>query len=82
MRMFNQTGLFRIMVEATSPAAVPAALEQVRAVLTARHDDDEDFTLITQDAMLKTFSAVIDALDRRPRRHRRASRSRRLGSAS
>jgi putative ABC transport system permease protein len=62
MRMFNQTGLFRIMVEATSPAAVPVALEQVRAVLIARHDEDEDFTLITQDAMLKTFSSVIDAL--------------------
>jgi putative ABC transport system permease protein len=62
MRMFNQTGLFRIMVEATSPAAVPTALEQVRSVLIARHDDDEDFTLITQDAMLKTFSSVIDAL--------------------
>ena len=62
LRMFNQTGLFRIMVEATGPATVPVALEQVRTVLTMRHDDDEDFTLITQDAMLKTFSAVIDAL--------------------
>ncbi len=62
LRMFNQTGLFRIMVEAASPEAVPVALEQVKAVLIARHDDDEDFILITQDAMLKTFSAVIDAL--------------------
>jgi putative ABC transport system permease protein len=62
LRMFNQTGLFRIMVEATTPEAVPVALEQVRTVLATRHDDDEDFTLITQDAMLKTFSAVIDAL--------------------
>ena len=62
LKMFNQTGLFRIMVEAVSPAAVPPALEQVKAVLTARHDQDEDFTLITQDALLKTFSAVIDAL--------------------
>jgi putative ABC transport system permease protein len=62
LKMFNQTGLFRIMVEAVSPEAVPIALEQVKAVLIARHDDDEDFTLITQNAMLKTFSAVIDAL--------------------
>src|SRR5262245_5548452 len=62
MRMFNQTGLFRIMVEASSPEAVPEAVEEVRSVLTVRHDDDEDFTLITQDAMLKTFSSVIDAL--------------------
>jgi putative ABC transport system permease protein len=62
LRMFNQTGLFRIMVEANAPEAVPVALDQVRAVLIPRHNDDEDFTLITQDAMLKTFSAVIDAL--------------------
>jgi putative ABC transport system permease protein len=62
LKMFNQTGLFRIMIEAVSPEAVPVALEQVKAVLIARHDDDEDFTLITQNAMLKTFGAVIDAL--------------------
>jgi putative ABC transport system permease protein len=62
LKMFNQTGLFRIMVEAGTPEAVPVALEQVKAVLMTRHDDEEDFTLITQDAMLKTFSAVIDAL--------------------
>ncbi len=62
LKMFNQTGLFRIMVEADSPEAVPIALEQVKAVLITRHDDDEDFTLITQNAMLKTFGAVIDAL--------------------
>ena len=61
LKMFNQSGLFRIMVEANSPEAVPAAQEQVKAVLVARHDD-EDFTLITQNAMLQTFSAVIDAL--------------------
>ena len=62
MKMFNQTGLFRVMVEATSPEAVPVAQEQVREILKRRHDGDEDFTLITQDAMLKTFSKVIDAL--------------------
>ena len=62
MKMFNQSGLFRIMVEAVAPEAVPVAQEQVRKVLIERHDGDEDFTLITQDAMLKTFSAVIDAL--------------------
>src|SRR5262245_7700687 len=62
LKMFNQSGLFRIMVEAVSPEAVPVALEQVKATLIARHDQDEDFTLITQNAMLQTFSAVIDAL--------------------
>jgi len=62
LKMFDQTSLFRVLAEAASPAAVPAAQEQVRALLAARHDDEEDFTLITQNAMLKTFSSVIDAL--------------------
>jgi putative ABC transport system permease protein len=62
LKMFNQTGLFRIMVEATGPTTVAVAVNQAKTVLIARHDDDEDFTLITQDAMLKTFSSVIDAL--------------------
>jgi putative ABC transport system permease protein len=31
-------------------------------VLLDRHDGDEDFTLITQDAMLKTFGRIIDTL--------------------
>ena len=62
LKMFDQTGLFRVIAEAVNPTAVPAAQEQMRALLTARHDDEEDFTLITQNAMLKTFGAVIDAL--------------------
>jgi putative ABC transport system permease protein len=62
LKMFNQTGLFRIMIEAFTPQSVPGALAQVKAVLIDRHDQDEDFTLITQDALLQTFRSVIDAL--------------------
>jgi putative ABC transport system permease protein len=62
MRLFNQTGLFRIFVQASDASTVPVALNEVKRVLTARHDGDEDFTFITQDAMLKTVGAIIDAL--------------------
>jgi putative ABC transport system permease protein len=62
MRLFNQTGLFRVFVQASDASTVPVAMKEVTRVLTARHDGDEDFTLITQDAMLKTFGAIIDAL--------------------
>lgn len=61
MRMFNQTGLFRIMAQADDARAVPLAQRQIRELLIERHRD-EDFTLITQDAMLATFGAIIDAL--------------------
>ena len=61
MRLFNQSGLFRIVAQARDVAAIPVAMEQARAVLTDRHRD-EDFTLITQDAMVASFRSIIGAL--------------------
>ncbi|MBI1797323.1 MAG: ABC transporter permease [Candidatus Eisenbacteria bacterium] len=62
LKMFDQSSLFRVLAEAVAPEAVPIAQRQLRAVLMQRHENQEDFTLMTQDAMLKTFGAVIDAL--------------------
>jgi putative ABC transport system permease protein len=62
LKMFDQSGLFRIMTEAVAPEAVGVAQDQIRSVLMTRHDNEEDFTMITQNAMLATFSSVIDAL--------------------
>ncbi|HET9326068.1 MAG TPA: ABC transporter permease [Candidatus Eisenbacteria bacterium] len=62
MRMFDQTSLFRIFTQANTAEDVPVLIRQVTRVLIDRHDGLEDFTLITQAAMLKTFQSVIDAL--------------------
>jgi putative ABC transport system permease protein len=62
MRMFDQRSLFRIMIEANDGASVPAAVAEVKRLLTDRHDGHEDFTLVTQDATLRTFGAVLNAL--------------------
>ncbi len=62
LRVFNQSSLFRILVQARDPASVPQAVEQVRAILKERHDGEEDFTILTQDAMLATFGSIIEAL--------------------
>jgi len=62
MKMFNQSGLFRIMAQAADASSVPAALSQMRTILERRHEGQEDFTLITQDAMLATFRSIIEAL--------------------
>ncbi len=62
LRLFDQTSLFRIFTQAANAEEVPAAREQIRRVLIDRHDGDEDFTMVTQDAMLGTFRSVIDAL--------------------
>jgi putative ABC transport system permease protein len=62
LKLFDQTSLFRIFTQVGSAEDVPAAISQIKRVLIERHDGNEDFTLITQDAMLATFRSVIDAL--------------------
>jgi putative ABC transport system permease protein len=62
MRMFDRTSLFRVLVQARTPAHVDDALRQIEAVLLDRHDGEEDFTLKTQGAMLETFSSIFRAL--------------------
>jgi putative ABC transport system permease protein len=61
-RMFDQVGLFRVALQARDATLVPLVVEQAKRVLLRRHDGEEDFTLITQDAMLATFQSVIGAL--------------------
>lgn len=60
--LFNTAGLFRIFVEARNRDAVAAAKRQVLNILKARHDGEEDVTLITQDAVLGTFDRILGAL--------------------
>lgn len=62
MNMFNTGTLFRILVEARSRESIPATLTAVLRMLTARHDGEEDVTVITQDAVLATFDRVLGAL--------------------
>lgn len=62
MRLFNQKGLFRLLCQSPDAASVPAVVGQVTAVMRERHDGQEDFSIITQDSMLSTFTNVINAL--------------------
>jgi putative ABC transport system permease protein len=43
---------------------MPAAERHIRATLTDRHRGKEDFTIITQDAVLKTFDGILGTLTR------------------
>lgn len=61
MRLFDQSSLFRILVEARSHDEIPAAATAVRKLLAARHGE-EDVTVITQDAVLSTFDSILRAL--------------------
>ena len=60
--LFDTESLFRVLVEAESRAAVAPARDAVLRQLKARHDGEEDATVITQDAVLSTFDRILGAL--------------------
>lgn len=62
MRLFNQEGLFRMICQAPDAASVPAVAKQVKEAIEERHEGQEDFSIITQDSMLKSFTNIIGAL--------------------
>ncbi len=62
LRMFNQSSLFRVMCEARDAASIQPLIGQIKEILIERHDGLEDFTIITQDALLQTFRSIIDVL--------------------
>ena len=60
--MFNSNTLFRILVESNNRDAIEKTKAQVLDIIKLRHDDEEDITVITQDAVLATFDKLLGAL--------------------
>ena len=60
--LFNAPSLFRVLVEARSRESMDAARTFVIDTITARHQGEEDITVITQDAVLATFDRILRAL--------------------
>jgi putative ABC transport system permease protein len=62
MKMFNLTSLARVLIEMTSHEDLPTAQPAVIAAIKARHDDEEDITVVTQESMLTAFSRLLSML--------------------
>ncbi len=62
MKLFNRSGLFRVLVEANAFEEVDTAREEILRVLTERHDGVEDVTVLTQDAVLSAFGKILAIL--------------------
>jgi len=62
LRLFDQSSLFRILVEVGSNAEIPAAKAAIEALLRERHGGAEDVTLLTQDSVLATFGRILGLL--------------------
>jgi len=61
MRIFNRTSLFRILIKVPATSDLDLARQRVLEVIVERHDE-EDVTLITQDAVIDTFSQILGVL--------------------
>jgi putative ABC transport system permease protein len=61
-QIFNTSAVFRILVEATSLDAVPAARRDIIEIVKARHAGEEDVTVVTQDALVSTFDTIFDMI--------------------
>lgn len=61
MRMFNRSSLFRLLVQVPTRSDLEATKQRVIELIVERHQE-EDVTVVTQDAVVSTFSAVLDAL--------------------
>lgn len=61
MKMFNRSSLFRIIAHVATPGEIVAAKGRVVALMKDRHGE-EDITVLTQDSVLDTLSAILGAL--------------------
>ncbi len=61
MQMLDRSSLFRVLIEAHAYADLEVTAESVRRLLVERHEE-EDITVITQDAVLSTFGAILSTL--------------------
>ncbi|WP_295879618.1 ABC transporter permease [uncultured Thiohalocapsa sp.] len=60
--LFDDPGLFRVLVQAGGRESLDTAADDIRAIIRARHEGEDDVTVITQDALLGTFDRILGAL--------------------
>jgi len=61
MRMYDESSLFRILIQVSERADMEKTKERVKALLIERHGE-EDFTCITQDSVSGTLSSILGVL--------------------
>jgi putative ABC transport system permease protein len=61
LRMFNETTLFRLLFSVGAHGSIESARDRCIRILSERHGE-EDFTLITQDAVIGSLGSILDML--------------------
>jgi putative ABC transport system permease protein len=62
LRLFNRHSLFRMLLDIRSHRQAEEARRAVIELLKERHDNTEDVTVLTQDAVLSTFNQILGIL--------------------
>ena len=60
--LFNKEGMFRVLVEVNALPALEQVKERVISTMKERHEGEEDITVVTQDALLSSFSDIIQTM--------------------
>lgn len=60
--LLNTPSLFRILIESKSRESMPSVIDFATQTIKQRHHGEEDVTVITQDAVIKTFDNILSAL--------------------
>jgi putative ABC transport system permease protein len=60
--LFDTDRLFEILASVRSPEDVDQGIQQVKDLLIRRHGDREDFTIISQGAILSAFTTILNIL--------------------
>jgi len=57
--LFDQDGLTNILTQVINESAIEGAKQQIKDVLKERHAGEEDFTIVSQQAMLSTMQTIL-----------------------
>lgn len=60
--LFNQDGMFRVLVDVKSLSGLEQVKQRVISTMKERHEGEEDITVVTQDALLSSFSDIIQTM--------------------
>jgi putative ABC transport system permease protein len=60
--LFNQEGLTRLSIKAANKSNLDPAVEDIRRILTHRHNNREDFTIVSQADLLDTFNQIAETM--------------------
>lgn len=61
MKMLNRSSLFRVLAQVRTHDDLDAAKQHIVDVMIERHDED-DVTVVSQDSVVSSFDAILNAL--------------------